>query len=94
MAWCKESAVRRYRIGRARLITEMGGCCQFCLAMDYSRLEFHHLHERTWVTRHLSRWSRLVRYRQEFAAGQIVLACSLCNKKLGKPKANECANSI
>lgn len=76
---------RNYRKGRRALIKQMGGKCFRC---KYKwRLEFHHLVPRTWDPAKTSRWVRLARYRREWKAGIVCLACKRCNKLIGRPLA-------
>lgn len=77
--------VKKYKADRLELISQLGGKCVRCEETRPRRLEFHHIRERTWVARELSRWSRMKRYREEAEAGEIELLCRSCNAKLGKP---------
>ncbi len=74
---------RNYRKARRLLIIEMGGRCHYCPRVR--RLEFHHKARRLWRAEKTSRWVRLARYRREWLAGAVVLACPKCNKRLGQP---------
>lgn len=78
----------RYRIGRLKLIYQLGGVCtgKNCNEDDPAKLEFHHNEPREWRAEKTSRWVRLARYKREAALGKVRLLCKTCNKLAGPPK--------
>lgn len=81
--------VEKYHRDRAEFIRLLGGCCVYCFVSDFSKLEFHHTHDRTWIPKDYARWTRLKKYKQDAKRGIIVLACSRCNKKIGRPSKSD-----
>lgn len=79
----KPSTLRSVSRSRQRLIEDMGGQCVYC-GSAYN-LHVHHVSERKWVVIRANRWTRVARYRREYALGQVVLACRRCNSLRGRP---------
>lgn len=80
--------VAKYRADRKAFIAELGGRCVQCGRK--TRLEFDHTRQRDWEPSRFSRWSRLLRYKRDHAAGRtIVLRCRWCNASKGKPEETE-----
>ncbi|QDT30908.1 hypothetical protein Mal48_01820 [Thalassoglobus polymorphus] len=79
----KRSIKAGLRNRRAILVIAMGGECEFCGSAN--RLEFHHTEPRKWVAAKVNQSTRQKMYEKEFLSGKLALACSDCNKRLGKP---------
>jgi len=81
--WSSYRARRRreiYTARRMQLITDLGGRCENCGAIE--KLEFDHPHGREWTPRKHDVLTRLKKYAADYAAGNLRLLCSHCNKIL------------
>jgi hypothetical protein len=77
---------RRYSVQRTLLILLMGSKCKYCPERRPWRLEFHHTDNGGWEPEKTSRHRRIRLYMRDWSNGILVLACTKCNKKMGKPK--------
>lgn len=76
---------KRYVIQRTLLILLMGAKCKFCPERRPERLQFHHKYRPKWRPQKTARHMRIRLYARDWGAGECVLACGRCNKKLGQP---------
>lgn len=77
---------RRYHTQRLLLILLMGSKCKFCSERRPWKLEFHHTKKsKNGNAAKTSRHQRIRWYTRDWSNGELVLACSRCNKKQGEP---------
>lgn len=84
MTWTRAKRLRVYRQRRRLLVKEMGGECTYC--GKKRKLEFHHTAPRRWRNCGTNRLRRLALCREEWLAGECVLACHKCNCGQGSPR--------
>jgi len=79
----KEKSRRHRAKKRNEIILLLGGKCCECGAIE--KLEFDHIHPRTWKAQEL--WSniRYRKYMEEAMKGIIQLLCRSCNSRKGIP---------
>ena len=73
---------RNLILRRKALLEKLGNKCALCNSTY--KLEFDHYPERcTFVHKKLSRWTRLKRYEEDAAKGNLRILCNKCNTQHG-----------
>ena len=77
-----ERSIKSAKLRRAALIEKMGGACVKCGSTE--ELEFHHVGERDWVAKKVSRWTRVKMYERDYLQCLLVLLCKECHKTVAE----------
>ena len=72
---------------RAALFDQLGRVCALCARTEEEAwnstgegLQFDHPHGRDYDLRRLNRWSRVIQYERDLAAGNLRVLCASCNR--------------
>lgn len=75
--WQRTRAKAKER--RAALIAVMGSKCKDCDETQPHMMTFHHPHGRLWEPNAVNAYTRIAKYEQDFAEGNLILLCGRCN---------------